>query len=404
MLQATELWRCADAELLDRLADIERIGRRAHAAMLRVVGEIDTRGIAGELGYRHLESLLGDRLAITRPDAKQRVRHAAQLTQLPVAAAAADAGVLHPDQIAAITDTIRQLPPRATTEDHELVERTLVEGATHSHAGTLRRWGHQLHNRIDQDGPEPYEAELAKPRNELRYTVRDGWVYFKGRLHPESGALLTSMLSSLGTPRATEGERDLRDTAERYGDAMADILTLAADTGQLPEDGGQKPHLTVTIDWNTLREQTGRATLEGATLDGATSLTASQARRIACDAHILPIVLGSRSQPLDVGRSTRTIPTAIRKALVIRDRGCSFPSCDRPPQWTDAHHITSWIDGGPTELGNLTLLCRQHHTLIHHSAWRIEMDDGIPTFIPPRYVDRDQKPRTNPLYRYDLIS
>ncbi|HWE88583.1 MAG TPA: DUF222 domain-containing protein, partial [Pseudonocardiaceae bacterium] len=183
----------------------------------------------------------------------------------------------------------------------------------------------------------------------------------------------------------------------------ADIVKLAADSGTLPEDGGEKPHLTVTIDWDTLREQTGRATLHTATPEGDSTLTASQARRLACDSKILPMVLGSRSEPLDVGRSTRTIPTAIRKALVSRDGGCAFPDCDRPPQWTDAHHIVFVADGGPTSLDNLVLLCRSHHTLIHHSQWRIDMDDGIPVFIPPAYIDRDQTPRTNPLHRHRAV-
>ncbi|HWE92191.1 MAG TPA: HNH endonuclease signature motif containing protein, partial [Pseudonocardiaceae bacterium] len=118
-----------------------------------------------------------------------------------------------------------------------------------------------------------------------------------------------------------------------------------------------------------------------------------------CDAGVTPMVLGSRSEPLDVGRTTRTIPTAIRKAVVFRDQGCSFPSCDRPARWCDVHHVEHWADGGPTELGNLTLLCRLHHTLVHHSPWRIDMDDGIPTFVPPTYIDRQQRPRTNLIHR-----
>ncbi|HWE89551.1 MAG TPA: DUF222 domain-containing protein, partial [Pseudonocardiaceae bacterium] len=114
VLRATELWRCGDVELLDRLAEIERVARRAHAAMLRVVAELDTRGVAGEVGYRDLEALLGDRLTITRGEAKQRVARAGALARLPVMAEAVDAGVLNAAQIAAITDTIAELPSWAT--------------------------------------------------------------------------------------------------------------------------------------------------------------------------------------------------------------------------------------------------------------------------------------------------
>jgi hypothetical protein len=74
---------------------------------------------------------------------------------------------------------------------------------------------------------------------------------------------------------------------------------------------------------------------------------------------------------LDVGRRTRTVPPAIRTALVVRDRGCAFPGCDRPPSWTDAHHLEHWADGGPTALDNLVLLCRRHHRAVHEGGWRL---------------------------------
>lgn len=92
-------------------------------------------------------------------------------------------------------------------------------------------------------------------------------------------------------------------------------------------------------------------------------------RRLACDATLTRLLLDSHSQPLDVGRATRTVPPALRRALNTRDGGCRFPGCDRPPGWTDAHHLTPWIDGGPTALHNLILLCRSHHRLIHDYGW-----------------------------------
>ena len=87
--------------------------------------------------------------------------------------------------------------------------------------------------------------------------------------------------------------------------------------------------------------------------------------------------------PLSVGRATRTIPGAIRTALSLRDQGCRFPGCDRPPAWTDGHHVIHWSDGGPTELGNLVSLCRMHHRRVHEEGWRIHMADGIAVVEPP---------------------
>src|SRR4051794_7484149 len=122
-------------------------------------------------------------------------------------------------------------------------------------------------------------------------------------------------------------------------------------------------------------------------------LSAATARRLACDATIIPLVLGANSEPLDIGRATRLIPPAIRRALIARDRGCAFPGCRRPPRWCDAHHIKYWADGGETCLENLVLLCGHHHDLIHHSQWTVAIADGRPVFNPPAWLDPTGFPR-----------
>ncbi len=102
-------------------------------------------------------------------------------------------------------------------------------------------------------------------------------------------------------------------------------------------------------------------------------LTGEAARRLACDAAVVRVLTDGASQILDIGRSTRTIPTALRRALDVRDRGCVAEGCDLPPPWTDGHHIVHWSRGGPTCLSNLCLLCRRHHQLVHEGSWRIEV-------------------------------
>jgi hypothetical protein len=109
-------------------------------------------------------------------------------------------------------------------------------------------------------------------------------------------------------------------------------------------------------------------------------LNAASVRRIACDSLIFRAVLGAESQPLDIGRTTRTIPNHIRRALIIRDRGCAFPGCDRKPRQSHAHHCRHWADGGPTSVDNLVLLCGRHHKLIHHSHWTVKINNGRPEF------------------------
>ncbi|RAM38431.1 HNH endonuclease signature motif containing protein [Arthrobacter globiformis] len=124
-------------------------------------------------------------------------------------------------------------------------------------------------------------------------------------------------------------------------------------------------------------------------------VTASTIRKIACDADIIPVLLGSEGRILDIGRTTRIFPPHIRKALNARDRGCAFPNCTIPASWCEAHHITYWSRGGPTSTDNGVLLCTHHHHLIHKEQWKIRVQNGIPWFIPPPHIDPRQQPRQN---------
>jgi hypothetical protein len=110
------------------------------------------------------------------------------------------------------------------------------------------------------------------------------------------------------------------------------------------------------------------------------------------------VVLGANSEPLDLGRSSYTVSTAQRRALIVRDGGCAFPGCDRPHRWCAAHHITHWADGGPTNLTNVVLLCGRHHRLVHHSDWDCAIVDGHAEFYPPTYVDPLRRPRRNTMH------
>ncbi|WP_345378850.1 HNH endonuclease signature motif containing protein, partial [Actinomycetospora straminea] len=146
--------------------------------------------------------------------------------------------------------------------------------------------------------------------------------------------------------------------------------------------------VTITMDHRWLQAATGHATL-----DSGQRVAAATVRRWACDAEVVPVVLGSRSEPLDVGRATRTVPDALRRALNVRDGGCAHPGCDRRPRRCHAHHLHHWSNGGDTCLANLVLLCRYHHRLIHHGQWQVAIVDGRPWFTPPPWIDPDQRPR-----------
>jgi hypothetical protein len=159
---------------------------------------------------------------------------------------------------------------------------------------------------------------------------------------------------------------------------------------------GERPHVTLTVDARSfagagLRDdgeahpaaigatEPGDAAAIRTGLDHVGPVGPDTARRITCDASLMRIVLSGRSEPLDVGRRTPVVPPGMRRALIVRDRGCRFPGCDRPHTWCDAHHIHHWADGGRTSLDNLVLLCRQHHRAVH-ADFRLESVEGRPVF------------------------
>lgn len=149
--------------------------------------------------------------------------------------------------------------------------------------------------------------------------------------------------------------------------ALVEMARQSLDFGSGHPGSANKPHLIVSLSADQLRDQTGVGYLPG-----GDTLPAADLRRMACDAKIIPMVLGSDSLPLDIGRKTRTIPSWIRTALNERDKGCRYPSCDRPPSWCDAHHVIHWVDGGETRLDLLVLLCRTHHTQHHKGKFTIK--------------------------------
>ena len=174
--------------------------------------------------------------------------------------------------------------------------------------------------------------------------------------------MLSAALDPLSAPNpCTEnGGRDLRPADQRRAEALIEVCRRATTAGGAAP-ATTKAQIVVTIDLDTLKDAIRGA---GRTHSGAV-LSPATVRRLACDASIIPMVLGSQGQPLDLGRTRRLVTPALLAALWSRDKGCTFPRCGRPPQWCDAHHVRHWADGGHTALTNLTLLCAHHHTWVH---------------------------------------
>ena len=168
---------------------------------------------------------------------------------------------------------------------------------------------------------------------------------YRLRLDPEGQAVLEAILGPLAAPQpSTVTGSDLRTSDQRRADALVEVCRRAAAAGGAAPTT-PKAAVVVTMDWTDLKQRTGA----GTTLTGDL-LAPETVRRMACDAAIIPAVLGTRSELLDLGRTVRLATPKLFLALCLRDRGCTFPGCSRPPGWCDAHHGVHWCDGGPTDL------------------------------------------------------
>jgi hypothetical protein len=421
------------------LGGIQRAQRRlnqAYAEQLRLVGELVRQNLATRTGYGSPARLLQDLLRINRAQADRLLTHAVALARRPAAggplprllshtADALGAGELNADHVQAIHRAMSDLPDTAPAEDVQLAEKLLVQAAHTVSPSALAALGRTIVDRLHHNGRPPADPASRQPANRLSWSPRrGGQLQLKGQLSAEGAGLLTTVLGPLAAPRpATGGQRDARTTAERRGDALVDALRLAANSDDLPSHGGQRPTLVLTMTMADLRRREpveacgqvpvgsqesagGPATAGGRDmagygqghLDGVGFIAPGLARRLACDCAVIPAVLGSRSEPLDIGRRSRVVPTAIRRALVLRDGGCAFPGCTVPASWCDAHHLRHWADGGGTAIDNLALMCGYHHDLLHQSGWRARMRDGRPEFVAPAYLDPSRTPRRNPLH------
>jgi hypothetical protein len=239
-------------------------------------------------------------------------------------------------------------------------EAVLVEAVAGLSVADTRRVIEYWKQAVDGPGADGDVDRMAEERYLHASRTMGGMVKIDGWLDPLSGEVLLEALAVATPPRRQD---DMRTPRQRRADAIVDLARSFLDSGQGP--GSERPHLLVLTDLEAL-EGHGGGTHE--TVTGQV-LTPEQIRELACDATITRIVFGPEGQPVDIGRATRVIPPAMRKAVIARDRHCQHPGCDRPARWSDIHHIIHWADGGATAIANLILLCRFHHTWEHRQTW-----------------------------------
>jgi len=224
------------------------------------------------------------------------------------------------------------------------------------------------------------EAEADYTRRRLHISLMpDGMYAVDGILDPECGAAWKTALEPLARRR---GPEDDRSGGQRTHDAQAELIHHAMDQGTLPRRNGVRPHLTVTTTLEALKGEVGVPPSE---LEFGLPISSKTMERLACDCTMSRVLLAD-SMVMDVGRATRVTSAPRRRALRVRDKGCRFPSCDRPVNWTNPHHIIFWARGGPNSIANEVLVCHYHHRLLHEGGWQVVKAGREFRFIPPEQV------------------
>jgi hypothetical protein len=447
-LAAQELDRLPDAVLAEQVLVLRGLVDRLEGHWLQQLAAVDGRGAAGaEVGQQvgSTAAWLWTRLRLGASTAASSVRTARALFRGPLTATAealagGEISVAHARVLAHGT---QELPERVTAE----AEPVLVAAACRLDPPGLRRVLGHLVLVADPEGADR-QSELRHGRRGLWLApTLEGMVAVDGLLAPEAGQSLLAALEPLARPADAS---DARSGSQRRADALAELARRALEGGRLPQTGGVRPQVTVTVDLDSLL---GRQNAVGGEVGGPGSLAPEGCRRLACDgaltrvlvtrhpdhqqhpshhrhpdhhndpdhhdgphghgdgpsghgdealaeqlraalALLPPALGGAPTQPLEVGRTTRVIQSAQRTALAVRDGGCVFPGCARPLAWCEAHHLRHWLHGGPTDLANLALLCRAHHRAVHEGGWRLQRHpDGQLTAVPPHRPHRPQRRR-----------
>jgi hypothetical protein len=425
-LAAQDLAGLPDAARAERVLVLRRLLDRLEGQWLGEVAAVDARGAAGaEAGMpaASTASWLRSRLRMGAAAATSCVCTARALFRGPLTATAEalSDGELSAAHAAVLAHGTQDLPVPTATE----AEPLLVEAARRLDPPRLRRVIAHLRLVADPDAA----ASRAERRHQQRWLwlapTLVGMVAVDGLLEPEAGQILLSALEPLARPGGT---KDARSAGQRRADALTELARRSLEGGRLPQTGGVRPQLIVTVDLDRLL---GRHGSLGGEAGLAGPLDPEACRRLACDgaltrvlvsrhlatdrdgsqgptgnqrsappdpagdgrwaprlraamALLPPVLGGAPTQPLEVGRTSRVVLAAQRNALTVRDGGCVFPGCQRPPAWCEAHHLRHWLHGGPTDLANLALLCRAHHRAVHEGGWRLARGpDGQITAAPP---------------------
>ena len=312
--------------------------------------------------------------------AQEKLAHALDTTWRLVGAALAE-GRVHLDQARVIVRALDALPDDVTTEVKQLAEQRLVEHASQYCPTDLARLGRRILDVVAPEvGDEQERRALERAERKADSITRldfkrrgDGSTDIAATVPDSVAARLRTYLEAFTSPRqrdpgiGADPATGVRLPADRQRGLAFSTLLERLDPTKLPDHGGLATTVIVTMTLETL--QTG---LGAAQLGAGEPITAGDARRLACTAGLVPAVLGSRSEILDLGRTARLHAPAQRRALALQHPQCRAEDCTVPAPWCEAHHETPWSHGGKTDLKDGVLLCHWHHRRAHDTRYRTE--------------------------------
>ncbi len=364
------LWQVQGADLGTLLGELDALAAVACGARVAVVGEAESRGeiSASQAGStagwvaKHAPTLAAGSGA---GQVARLVRECTRPDLTSVQAAAISGAVSVPAALTVVSEFAR-LKPRLREEAAPTVLRGLLAMGIADGPRGVRSLRPALLAAHGADGEFQSDADTAERLVSLSRPSTDelGALTYQLILDPAGAAALEAAIGPLSAPvPGPDGERDTRSPQLRRGQALIEVCRRATSAGDRPPSG-VKTTLMLTMSYDDLATRTGAATVLGSA-QGGSLIAPETVRRLACDANVIPTVLGGRGEILDQGRSTRLATPGQLAALWLRDAGCSFPGCTTPAHWCDAHHLVHWADGGASDLTNLALLCGRHHSVVH---------------------------------------
>ncbi|WP_159081527.1 HNH endonuclease signature motif containing protein [Nocardioides sediminis] len=387
-VEAVEMLYLSAAEKADALVQLARLESRMSSTRLRVVAAADQAGdVAEETGDRDIAAWCQRTTRMDRGAARREMVLARSLGRWTVLAQAHAAGEVSTVQADVIARALEALPKVIAAGILDEAERVLVEHAASFAPRELRVLGRRILDVVapevaDDEERKRLEAEERAARRTTSLTTHshgDGTTTIRIRVPDATADRLLTYLHAWtnprkqdGTPGGAPGDSDARRELTypvRLGHAFCDLLEHL-DPTKLPVHGGTATTVVVTMPLETLLSGIGVATT-----DTGGRITASEARRLACTAHLVPAVLGGKSEVLDLGRGRRLYPAASRRAMSLRDGGCRAEGCDTPAAWCEAHHLVPWSRGGKTDLNDGVLLCSHHHHRAHDDRY---LHDRLP--------------------------